>query len=221
MVRSHISTNHFSRVKDTVYSYIHSIIMKYDFVEIGTSDFDTEIQRASDTTVGLSIEPLQVYLDRLPNKPHVQKIPVAISDQDGEATLYYVPPELIESVPFGNNIWMRGTNCLHHPHPTIAKCVSPRAIQTLQVKTLSFPTLCRLYNIDSISYLKIDTEGHDLRILRSYLSHCDQVGKLIATKIQFETESFCTQKETQQMISLLQAKGYRVIQQGLDCIVSL
>jgi hypothetical protein len=32
--------------------------MKYDFIEIGTSNFDTLIEAADDTTVGLSIEPV-------------------------------------------------------------------------------------------------------------------------------------------------------------------
>jgi len=34
--------------------------MKYDFVEIGTSDFDTLIEQATDTTRGISIEPVRL-----------------------------------------------------------------------------------------------------------------------------------------------------------------
>ena len=45
----------------------------YDFIEIGTSDFDTLIQKCSDDSVGLSIEPLKSHLDRLLNKPNVKK----------------------------------------------------------------------------------------------------------------------------------------------------
>ena len=46
----------------------------FNFVEIGTSDFDTEIQKAGDSDVGLSVEPLKKYLDRLPNKPNCVKV---------------------------------------------------------------------------------------------------------------------------------------------------
>ena len=41
--------------------------MIYDFVEIGTSDFNTLLQSSKDQR-GLSIEPLKIYLDKLPNK---------------------------------------------------------------------------------------------------------------------------------------------------------
>ena len=48
--------------------------MNYDFIEVGTSDFDTLIQDATDNCIGLCIEPIKFYLDRLPNKPNVKKI---------------------------------------------------------------------------------------------------------------------------------------------------
>jgi hypothetical protein len=35
--------------------------MKYDFIEIGTSDFDTEIENCDDNKKGLSIEPVKIY----------------------------------------------------------------------------------------------------------------------------------------------------------------
>ena len=38
--------------------------MRYDFIEIGTSDFDTLLQE-SQSEIGLSIEPLKIYLDNL------------------------------------------------------------------------------------------------------------------------------------------------------------
>ena len=41
--------------------------MHYDFIEIGTSDFDTLIENAKDTDIGLSVDPMQIYLDKLPD----------------------------------------------------------------------------------------------------------------------------------------------------------
>ena len=46
--------------------------MYFDFVEIGTSDFDTLIAAADQNTIGLSIEPIREYLDRLPSKNFVE-----------------------------------------------------------------------------------------------------------------------------------------------------
>lgn len=65
----------------------------YDFIEIGTSDFDTLIQSCPHKDRGLCVEPLSFYLDRLPNKPNVRKVHAAISDKDGEIEIFFLPPE--------------------------------------------------------------------------------------------------------------------------------
>ena len=53
--------------------------MKYDFIEIGTSDYDTLIQQCGDDEIGLSIEVVKSYIDRLPEKKNVKKINCGIS----------------------------------------------------------------------------------------------------------------------------------------------
>jgi hypothetical protein len=57
--------------------------MHYDFIEIGTSCFDTLIEKSSDVKVGISIEPIKYYCDKLPNKKNVIKLNKGISDQNG------------------------------------------------------------------------------------------------------------------------------------------
>jgi len=47
--------------------------MFLDFIEIGTSDFNTLIQAAGPNTRGLSIDPISLYIDRLPNRPGCKK----------------------------------------------------------------------------------------------------------------------------------------------------
>jgi len=64
--------------------------IRYNFIEVGTSDFMTLIQSADDQTVGLSIEPISEYLDRLPNKPKVQKVNAALSDTDDTIEIYHI-----------------------------------------------------------------------------------------------------------------------------------
>jgi hypothetical protein len=46
--------------------------MFYDYIEIGTSDFDTEIQK-NDNRTGLSIEAVKYYLEQLPEKVGCKK----------------------------------------------------------------------------------------------------------------------------------------------------
>ena len=88
--------------------------MNYDFIEVGTSDFETHIQNARDETVGLSIEPIQYYLDRLPNKENVEKLNCAVSfdGKPGRDKVYYIPHETIirQGIPH----WIRGHGFLSY-----------------------------------------------------------------------------------------------------------
>ena len=68
-----------------------------DFLEIGTSNFDTLIQLADNKTVGISVEPIKYYLDSLPSPANVLKINAAISitNTSEDIELYYIPSEQI------------------------------------------------------------------------------------------------------------------------------
>ena len=61
----------------------------YDFIEIGTSDFDTEIQK-NDNKCGVSIEPIKYYLDKLPNKENCIKLNMGISNYNGKCVVNYL-----------------------------------------------------------------------------------------------------------------------------------
>lgn len=160
----------------------------YDFIEIGTSNFHALIIDCSDDTVGLSIEPLQMYLDTLPNKPNVTKVPAAISDQDGEIDIYNIPLKKIHqhNLP----IWVKGCNSVSKPHEYARKKIGEELYDSIvsvdKVQTMSWKTLITQYNIDTIGYLKIDTEGHDHVILNSYFEECEKNTRLYADKILFE-----------------------------------
>ena len=72
--------------------------MHYHFVEIGTSYFNTEIEKASNNCFGLSVEPIINYLNKLPNKPNVIKVNKAISVNNQQEILkvYYISDETIK-----------------------------------------------------------------------------------------------------------------------------
>jgi len=53
----------------------------FDFIELGTNDFDTLAQLALPCTRGISIDAMQFYLDRLPDKPLVRKLNYAIGEK--------------------------------------------------------------------------------------------------------------------------------------------
>lgn len=165
--------------------------MKYDFVEIGTSDFDTLIELANDSTIGLSIEPINEYLKRLPNKPNVTKINAAISidGTDSPVNIFYVKHNLLdEFYPY-----VRGCNKIGSCHPLLLQHENiqkdpEKYIEKTLVNQITFKQLYSTYKIEDIDLLKIDTEGFDcviLNLLMDYLE--DTNSENYPKKIIFET----------------------------------
>ena len=162
--------------------------MRYQFIEIGTSDFDTLIQAADGSTIGLSIEPISYYLERLPNKPGVKKVNAALSNSNGSLKMYHIPVERIED--YGLPYWVRGCNSLSKPHQftidNIGSHLYNRLVQVDDVPTITWETLVEQYNIEGVDHIKIDTEGHEHIILKGYFDMCKTNPALYADRITFE-----------------------------------
>jgi SAM-dependent methyltransferase len=166
----------------------NKISRHFDFIEIGTSDFWTLIEESNEDTVGISIEPIGYYLDRLPDKPNVIKLKSAVSSSDGECDVYYIEDSKIQE----NSLqwWVRGSNSINGPHPIVLKDIGEELYNKLvtieKVPTISWKTLIRSYDIGSIGHLKIDTEGHDHVILKDFLEYCNENSFNLPNKITLE-----------------------------------
>lgn len=190
--------------------------MKYDFVEIGTSDFDTLIQEADDDTIGLSIEPLKVYLDKLPNKKNVTKVCAAVSPFGSaeDIDIHYVPPEIIEQNNY--HAWLRGCNKIGEVHPHLINHPSItddliKVVVTDKVKQITVPQLYEMYNITEVDYLKIDTEGYDCHILQQWLLFLkDKDKSYYPKKIMFETNTQTNKHFVYQTIEDYMDIGYEI-----------
>jgi len=196
------------------------ISMALDFVEIGTSNFNTLLQKAKPGVYGLSVEPVLEYLGQLPSHPTVQKINVAVSNTDGEMDLYLIPPNKMGGLP----AWMRGTNSIGHPHPTVVRYLrrhnlSPDLIERRTVPIVSVATLLR--DVTSIGYLKIDTEGHDAVILNAFLDLVATRPSLLPHTIRFEANSLSSKADIQQCIDRLKALQYDTRQTKSDVIATV
>lgn len=162
--------------------------MKYDFIEIGTSDFDTLIQQGSDELVGLSIEPIKHYLDALPNRPHVKKINCAVSRSNLYETLevFYLP----ESVLVENDLpgWLRGCNSVgdyHYQHKILNVT---HLVKTQQVPCVPIADILEQNQVTEIDFLKIDTEGSDSQILTHFYEYIkDRDRAIFPKRILFES----------------------------------
>tara|TARA_R100000951_G_C2590907_1_gene164980 strand:+ start:242 stop:835 length:594 start_codon:yes stop_codon:yes gene_type:complete len=183
--------------------------MKYDFIEIGTSDFRTLIENPS-SGKGISVEPLKYYLDKLPNNPDVIKSNFALTNFKGEVDIYWVTPENIKKYNLPS--WVRGCNSINKLHPTVKSLFKENhdsIVNIDKVKCITWESFINLYNVEAIDYLKIDTEGHDGIILEEYLKICDLNPSLFAKEILFEYNVLSDSDFLNSMISKFTQIGYK------------
>ena len=206
---------------ENIENFNNNLGINYDFIEIGTSNFDTEIQKANDNIIGLSIEPLKIYLDDLPNKKNVKKINKAISNKRDKLYIYYIEPDIIEKykLPLG----LKGCNSLNEPHPLqiegLKKINRMDLLKKSYVDVITFEDLVKDNNINKIKYLKVDTEGHDPIIIDSMIEYCDKHTPTYPDKIQFETNIRSKKVDQDKVISKLENRNYKIISQGDDTIL--
>lgn len=182
--------------------------MKYDFIEIGTSDFRTVVESCKDQ-VGLCIEPIPYYLNKLPTKPNVTKANYAVSSTHEEMDIFYIKPEKIKEHKLPH--WVRGCNSIKKAHPTIEKLLGDKhdEIVTIdRIQCVTWEYLIQKYDIESIDYLKIDTEGHDGVILLEYYKECIKNPNLKAKTILFENNVLRDEKLIEDAIYKFNQIGY-------------
>lgn len=184
--------------------------MKYDFIEIGTSDFDTLIQ-TTEGQIGLSIEPLKFYLDKLPNNDHVIKVNCAISDKNGTTQVYWVDPNDI--IEYELPLFLKGCNSIIRPHITTQRELKDKNLEfllnELECEMVTWDTIVERYNVQSVKLLKIDTEGHDCVIVNNILnSKCG----ILPSKIWFEANELTNPKFVEKTVKKLESVGYKIIQ---------
>jgi len=191
--------------------------MIYDFIEIGTSDFATLIERADENTIGISVEPIKAYLDRLPSPKNVRKINCAISNDDSVIDIYYIDPKSIKE----HNLpqFIRGCNSVNKPHPTVKNLLGEfyNKVATIEsVKCISLLTLFNENSVEGIRFFKIDTEGHEAVILNSYYEICLKNPNLMADEVLFEYNVLSNKDEMDSIISKFSSIGYIGHQLGED-----
>ena len=197
--------------------------MFFDFIEIGTSDFDTEIQK-KDNKVGISIEAVKYYLDKLPSKQDCIKLNMGISNFNGDITINYLSSDVIEQYNLPR--WVRGCNSVNSYHPTVTKLLLSKGIQISDIVTsYSVPcktllTVLQEHNVNGLYLLKIDTEGHDYIILEHFLKN-NEDNNLLPHKIIFESNVLTDDVDTDNIISISQDLGYDLITRGGDTTLKL
>lgn len=196
--------------------------MKYDFIEIGTSNFNTLIQVANSSTVGISIEPIQYYLDQLPNLPGVKKLNCAVSrtNQNEMLEVYYVTEADVVAHQLPD--WLRGCNAVGEYHFQHTNLGIEHLVQKQLVPCLPIGAVFDQNDVSELEYLKIDTEGSDCAImlhLATYLK--TQPQSRYPKKIMFESNELAMPAQVEQVKKKFVGLGYRVTHAGYDTILEI
>lgn len=201
-------------------SFENMKLIDYDFIEIGTSNFDTLIQTADDNTKGISVDVVKYYIDNLPDRLNVKKINVGISNIHSFVDVYYIPEQTIEA----NNLpdWFKGCNCINNYHPLHIKHNVSKLCKIEKAQVITTYELFYQNNVRNVKYLKIDTEGHDCIILKTLFFYIKFLPKCFSpNKIKFETNSHTNSRDVDEIIQLFCSIGYKLESRGYDSILIL
>lgn len=186
-------------------------MIDYDFIEIGTCDFDTLAHQCSDSAVGICVEPIPYYLDRVPARPHVTKVNCAISFDNSENNIdiYYIPAAVLKAqgLPEG----LAGCNRIGQYHPHHESWGLTHLVEIMSVPQMSLETFLTRYQVRGIGHLKLDTEGGDCFILNNLIAYLNSRGpEFRPRKITFETNLLTKQFLIEATVARFENMGYRI-----------
>jgi hypothetical protein len=187
-----------------------------DFIEIGTSDFETLIESATDLDVGICVEPLSYYLEKLPNKKLVTKINCAISfdDLENDIDIYYIPVDTLKA--HNLHLGLRGCNRIGEYHPHHIRYRLTHLVQIEKVKQIPISKLLIDNNIRKIKHLKLDTEGGDCFILKNLISYLKDKDKTFyPQQITFETNMLTNLNLIKETVDLYINYGYEIVSKNI------
>ena len=207
----------------------------YDFVEIGTADFESLAQQYPDAK-GMSVEPIKMYLDRLPDRPNITKVNAALVTQASyemspEISVFYIKEDVIRQYSLGE--WMKGCNSVGKPHDfhtgyyhdagvwhdapdrSILKTrnlLFEGIVTTALVPSITWKILMLVHNIEHIDVLKTDTEGMDAVLLKDVLNFYWQFHRMgdLPKIIHFEDNAHTNKNEMISTKEMLVQFGYDV-----------
>lgn len=192
--------------------------MNYNFIEIGTCNFDTCIETAGDNDYGISVEPIDFYLDQLPNKPLVKKINCAISKNNIEeySEVYFVTEDkLIE-----NNlpIWIKGCSSVGDYHVAHHNFKITHLVEKKLIKSIPIAKLFIDNQVTGCTLLKLDAEGSDSDILIHLMKFLETQDKSVYPKtIKFESNFTSVEQRVYEALYICINAGYRVKLFGYPC----
>jgi len=194
-------------------------LIDLDFIEIGTSNFNTLIQN-SNNEYGISVDGVDYYLKDLPDKPNVKKINVLISNINSFMEIYYIPENII--IEKNLESWFKGCNSINNYHPLHIKHNLQHLVIKEKVKVITTYELFYYNKVKKVNFLKIDAEGHDYIILESLFEYLKNLPIIFyPNKILFESNENSNIHDIDDIIDKYISIGYKLSSRGYDSIIEL
>lgn len=176
--------------------------MNYKFIDIGTGHHSVSSDIFGTEVRGMYVEPIQQYLDVLPNGTNIIKENCVISNINGivefnailvDNPKYFSNNEMINIVENKNKLTeylkkydRSGQSSLN---------VFLKNSKKIKVVSLTLKNLFEKHNVTSIDYLKIDAEGHEEVILKQLITLLHNKKISINNEIKFEYNNLSDKKK--------------------------
>jgi FkbM family methyltransferase len=205
-----------------------------DFIEIGTSNFNTISQMLDvndpASLRGLAVEPSAEYLAQLPVRVGVTKVNAAIvteaeHNQDTDHSqfstvdFYHIPESVIESEGLAQ--FLKGCNSIGDYHAMQRLGGYIHYVQIAKVPALTIRQLLTEHRVRRVRLLKIDAEGYDITILRELYMYlvARKDPLLYPERILFESNDKKRGAELEKLVVDFLSLGYRLVYTGDDTII--
>lgn len=160
-----------SAKKELPFLFLEAAIARHSpfrFIQIGANDgvsFDSLYRYVTTTNCkGIVIEPIGIYFQELVknyrNHPEIIPVNVAVHKSLKKANMYFVDPTTLDEQPD----WASGIGSLDPDHHRNAGIVCDRLI-TEVVQCVHLMDLIKTYELETVNYIQIDTEGYDSEII--------------------------------------------------------
>lgn len=130
------------------------------FVEIGSCDFDTLNSLAEEGWGGVVVEPVEEYLNNLPKHDAVTYINAALDKSSKPRVMHVFKKEITSK----DRDYAGMSSFSEYTLDANKDYVEPRL-----VPCITYSEVVNESRIPQVDYLKIDTEGHDMAILREVI----------------------------------------------------
>jgi hypothetical protein len=194
---------------------LNRMLHAVDYLEIGTSDFDTLVHRASAANTmnggtgmgaggeggenwrnysGVSVEPMSHYYRNLPQGPGLVAINAAVGAHPGTAGVYGFDPAHMRDVAVNDTV-LRGCssiNTVHRAAKALLNADPGLSTLVLMRQSVAILTVGEVFHhagMRSAYMLKVDAEGMDFTIVRETLAFLSRFDLEWPCVISFESNS--------------------------------